>query len=210
VTRPRVKICGLTRHEDAAEAVAAGADALGFILWSSSPRFVPPDVARAIGARLPPLAVRVGVFVNSAPGDVFRLADAIGLDALQLHGEEDVHAYAIGGRRLIKSITLDDDDAIDAALRLPDSVTPIIDAQDHVRRGGTGQVANWSRAARLAAQRPIILAGGLTPDNVADAIRDVRPWGVDVSSGVETSPGLKSAEKIRAFMTAVQRFETSR
>jgi phosphoribosylanthranilate isomerase len=203
MSRPRVKICGLTRADDARLAVALGADAVGVILWDRSPRRVSPDEARAICGILPPFVTRVGVFVDASPAEVRAVVDHVGLDAVQLHGDERVEAYDAIPARLIKVVTIEDDAALAAATGLPATVTPLVDAADRDRRGGTGQLADWRRAATLAAVRSSILAGGLTPENVGRAVGEVRPWAVDVSSGVEDAPGVKSHDKLRAFFAAV-------
>ena len=126
------------------------------------------------------------------------------LDAVQLHGDERVGDYEHLGPRLIKSVHVTDDVAIHAAMQLPSAVVPLVDAVDPARRGGTGQVVDWTTAARLARQRPLMLAGGLNPENVAQAILQVRPWAVDVSSGVEWTPGIKSPDRMRAFFARVR------
>ena len=207
MSRPRVKICGITRAEDAGLAVALGADAIGVVLWEHSPRAVTPGQARAIFRALPPFVTRVGVFVDASPATIRAIVDEAGLDAVQLHGDEPVEDYVDLRTRLIKAIALADDDALHAGTNLPASVTPLVDAADRERRGGTGRLANWTRAAALAAVRPAILAGGLTPANVEQAVRDVRPWGLDVSSGVEEAPGVKSQDRLRAFFDAIRRGE---
>jgi phosphoribosylanthranilate isomerase len=201
----RVKICGITRREDAELAIDLGADAVGFILWPNSPRVVTPDQAASIGRTLPPFATRVGVFVNSSPDEVRRVADAAELDVVQLHGDERVEDFATAGRRVLRAMSVEDDDALDVALRLPARIMPLVDAADRARRGGTGQLADWDRAYALAGQRRIVLAGGLTPENVGDAVRRVRPWGIDVSSGVEDTPGVKNADRLRALFDEVAR-----
>jgi phosphoribosylanthranilate isomerase len=203
MSRPRVKICGLTRSEDARLAVTLGADAVGVVFWDRSPRRVAPEDARALLQGLPPFVTRVGVFVDAAPEDIQAIVDRVGLDAVQLHGDERIDAYEMIGVRLIKAVTMDDESALASAAALPARVTPLVDAADRERRGGTGQLANWPRAAALAAARPAILAGGLTPENVGQAIRAVRPWAIDVSSGVEHAPGIKSHDKLRAFFAAL-------
>jgi phosphoribosylanthranilate isomerase len=200
---PRVKVCGITRVEDASEAVRLGASALGFVFWPDSPRAISVEAARDVARAVPPLVARVGVFVGASPDEVARIADAVGLDAVQLHGDERVDAYERVKSRLIKAVTLNSDVDILHAAALPAHVTTLVDATDRVRRGGTGQVADWQHAAALAARRPIILAGGLTAANVADAIRQVRPWALDVSSGVESAPGVKSRERLEAFFAAI-------
>lgn len=202
--RTRVKICGLTRFEDAELAVQLGADALGFVFWPDSPRAVRPEHVRDIVRHLPALAVRVGVFVNAPPAEVARVAEAAALDIVQLHGDEDVADYVQLAPRLIKAVHVSTAAGLDSASRLPPAVVPLVDAIDPARRGGTGTIADWSSAARLASRRPVMLAGGLTEENVAQAVVQVRPWAIDVSSGVEWKPGLKSPDRMRAFFKRVQ------
>jgi phosphoribosylanthranilate isomerase len=202
--RTRIKICGLTRFEDAELAVQLGADAIGFVFWPDSPRAVRPEAVREIVRHLPALPVRVGVFVNAAPGEVARVADAAALDAVQLHGDEDVHEYLHLAPRVIKAVHVGSEAAIDAAQRLPGHVVALVDAVDPARRGGTGSLADWTGAARLARRRPVMLAGGLTDENVGEAVLAVRPWAVDVSSGVEWTPGLKSPDRLRAFFARMR------
>jgi phosphoribosylanthranilate isomerase len=200
--RTRVKICGITRAEDAGLAAAAGADAIGFVFWPKSPRAVSVSQAAAIwtaGA----LVARVGVFVNETPARVREIVREARLTAVQLHGDEAVEAYASCGAPLIRAVSLSDAAAIEEATKLPSGVTLLVDARDDERRGGTGQRANWSLAAELASRRPIILAGGLTSENVAAAIQQVRPWAIDVSSGVESSPGIKSPARLTALFDAI-------
>jgi phosphoribosylanthranilate isomerase len=204
VSRPRVKICGITREDDARLAVSLGADAIGFVFWERSPRAVSAARARVIADSLPPFVTRVGVFVNAPPHEVQALVAAVGLDAVQLHGDEPVESYGPVTARLIRVVVFDTVTALEAALALPGHVTPLVDAADRERRGGTGLLADWSGAAALAAARPAVLAGGLTADNVGRAMREVRPWALDVSSGVEQAPGIKSPEKLAAFFDAVR------
>jgi len=199
----RVKICGITRPEDAALAVELGADAVGFVFWPRSPRVVGEAVARSIAASLPALVARVGVFVDADPESVRRIVEQVGLDVVQLHGAERVDDYRALPVRLIKAVTLDGDADVEQAAALPPHVTVLVDATDPVKRGGTGRAADWSRAAALARRRPIMLAGGLSAENAADAVRVVRPWAVDVSSGVESSPGVKSREKLLGLFASL-------
>ena len=206
---PRIKICGITRLEDAEAAVRLGVHALGFVFWPESPRRIARATAHAIARTLPSHVVRVGVFVNAPVDEVTATVREVGLDVVQLHGDETAHEFARVPAQLIKSVTLEDASAVARALALPPTVTPLVDAADRVRRGGTGRAANWEAAAQIAARRAIILAGGLTAANVADAIALVHPWGVDVSSGVESAPGLKSLEKLTAFCRAVRGLEPS-
>jgi phosphoribosylanthranilate isomerase len=200
---PRIKVCGITRVEDAATAVRLGAAALGFVFWPRSPRRTSVEAVREIAAILPPFVARIGVFVDMPADDVARIVQDARLDGVQLHGDESPDQYRFLKARLIKTVTLDSDMDVRAAATLAAHVTILVDATDRVRRGGTGKVADWRNAATLAAQRPVILAGGLTAENVGDAIRRVRPWAVDVSSGVESAPGLKSRERLEAFFAAV-------
>jgi phosphoribosylanthranilate isomerase len=201
--RTRVKICGLTNASDALVAVDLGADAVGFVLWPKSPRFVPAAGVADIVSRLPPFVTRVGVFVDASPVDVADAVREARLDVAQLHGAVDPAECAEAAGRLLCSTSLQSDQEVEIVAAWPSAVMPIVDAHDPVRHGGTGQRADWVRAAILAARRPVVLAGGLTPDNVAEAITRVRPWAVDVSSGVETTPGRKSPERLAAFFAAV-------
>jgi phosphoribosylanthranilate isomerase len=201
--RTRVKICGITREQDARAAAAAGADAIGFVFWPNSPRRIDPREAAGIGRALPALLTRVGVFVNASPRDVSRAVIEAKLDAVQLHGEEDPEAYMSCGAAVIKVVSLVSDVDVARARSYSPSVTLLVDAKDVERRGGTGVRANWHFAQRLARIRPILLAGGLRASNVAEAVRTVHPWGVDVSSGVEIRPGQKSARQIDALLARV-------
>ena len=194
-----VKICGITRIEDAVAAAELGADAIGFIFWPGSPRFVDPYRARRIAAALPRLVRTVGVFVDQPADYIAGVANLVRLFAVQLHGDETPHAVAAVGRPAIKSIK-------PGANRLedwPSNVTLLLDAHDPVKKGGTGTPVDWNAAAAIAARRPMLLAGGLTPENIADAIACVRPFGVDVSSGVETSPGVKNHARMQALFKAI-------
>ncbi len=196
-----VKICGITRLEDAQAAVAAGANALGFVFWPSSPRYIDPYRARAIVSSLPPFVTPVGVFVDQPAEDVNGIASLVRLGAVQLHGTESPD-YARSVRRpVVKAIAVGTTDATMDAW--PANVVVLLDVHDPVRRGGTGQTVDWTAAAEIARRRRAILAGGLTADNVGDAIGRVRPYGIDVSSGVETSPGIKDHGRLKALFEAV-------
>lgn len=201
----RVKVCGITRPEDAAVAVALGTDALGFVFWPRSPRFVEVECATAIVRELPPFVTAVGVFVDERPDEIRRVVTAVGLQAVQLHGDETVSEYTGIGRSVIKAVSVGPGRSGERALSLPARVTVLFDAHDPVRHGGTGQTIDWVEAARVARARRVILAGGLRPENVGDAILAVRPYAVDVSSGVESEPGTKDAGLMRAFFDAVRR-----
>ena len=199
--RTRIKFCGLRRQQDVDAAVSAGADALGFVLWDGSPRAMTVGAVAALSSPAP--VARVGVVVNMAIGEAREAVASARLQALQLHGDEDATAFASLGVPLLRAVALRDTSDMQRALALPADVTLLVDAAAGPARGGTGARADWALAAEVARRRPAILAGGLTPENVADAIRAVRPWGVDVSSGIEASPGVKDAVRMRAFAAAV-------
>lgn len=205
--RTRVKICGLTRAEDVRLAADLGADAVGFVLWAGSPRGLSAGDAARISRGLPPYVARVGVFVNPTVDEVDSARRQIGLSLIQLHGRVDVEAYRPLGVGVVLATSLVADGELEAVASWPDDVTPIVDAHDPERHGGTGRTADWGRAAVLSARRPIVLAGGLTAENVGRGIRAVRPAAVDVSSGVETSPGVKDPDRLRAFIAAVQKVQ---
>jgi len=193
-----VKICGITRAGDAHAAVDAGANAIGLVFWPGSPRFVDPFRARAIVRTLPPFVTAVGLFVNQPLEYIAGVASLVRLGAVQLHGDETVDAAEAIRLPLIKALTLGS--AIDA---WPARVTVLLDAHDPVNRGGTGRTIDWTAAAAVAASRRTLLAGGLTPENVAEAVGRVRPFGIDVSSGVEQAPGIKDHTRIRALFEAL-------
>ena len=193
-----VKVCGITRLDDALHAVDHGATAIGFVFWQGSPRFISADEAAEIVAAMPDHVTTVGVFVNESVETIRSVAGKTGIMAVQLHGDEPPECAPSIGYPILRSASVDTAAAVGDAW--PPSTTLLVDAADPVRRGGTGQVVDWSRAAALARRRPIVLAGGLTPDNVAAAVATVRPYGVDVSSGVETSPGVKDPEKVAQFL----------
>lgn len=198
-----VKICGITRRDDARMAVACGAGAVGFVFWPMSPRFVDPYRARRIAAALPPFVATVGVFVNQSVEYVNGVASLVGLSAVQLHGDEDVATAEAVRRPVIKAIGWEGMTDSAAAAAWPERFTLLLDAYDRAQRGGTGRTVDWGGAADLAATRQIVLAGGLTPDNVAGAVARVKPFGVDVSSGVEVSPGVKDHGRLKALFEAL-------
>ena len=201
---PRVKVCGITRPDDAVIAVELGASALGFIFWPQSPRAVSAAQVREITRGLPPFLSLVGVFVNRPVQEVLGTAREANLTAIQLHGDEDPGAYAAEGLRVVKAVPVARAFTAAAVTVIPPGVTVLLDAHDPVRRGGTGRTIDWVRAAEAARLRPIILSGGLTPGNVATAVRTVRPYAVDVSSGVESAPGVKDESKLRALFAALR------
>lgn len=201
----RVKVCGITDVDDALMAVRFGASAVGMLFWPKSPRAIDRETAREIVRALPPFVQAVGVFVNQPDADA--IASDVGLHAVQLHGDEPVGHYARYVHRVIKAVAVGSYGAHDQARVIPSGVHVLLDAHDPVRRGGTGTTIEWSLAAAIAAERPVILSGGLNPSNVAEAIRAVKPAAIDVSSGVELSPGRKDRERLRAFFDAVHRCE---
>ena len=192
---------------DAELAVECGAGALGFVFWPDSPRFIDPDSARAIVATLPPAVIPVGVFVNQSREYVNEVAAKVSLGAVQLHGDESVEYARAMTRPVFKAVALAEasEEAIDA---WPLETMMLLDVHDPVRRGGTGRIVDWGRASTVARRRPVILAGGLTPENVGEAIGRVGPSGIDVSSGVERSPGLKDPDKLKALFVAMRKVET--
>ena len=193
-----IKVCGLTREGDALEAAEAGATALGFVFWPQSPRYVAPAIAKAIVASLPRGISTVGVFVNETMDGIRAVVEETGVGMVQLHGDEQPHEAAVLRYPLLKACHADEADvAVDV---WPSAVLLLVDARDPVRRGGTGRQVDWSLAAAVARRRRVVLAGGLTPANVSEAIRIVRPYGVDVSTGVEQAPGVKDAVKLAQFV----------
>lgn len=203
----KVKICGITNSEDARAAVEAGADALGFVLHRKSPRCVPMDVVKAIVAALPPFVLPVGVFVNEEAATVREVMDQCGLALAQLHGEETASYCETLGRPILRAIRLRGPGDLLALAEYKGRAQVrgfLVDAFSEKEYGGTGQVADWGLAAEAAKSAQILLAGGLTPENVREAIRQVRPYGVDVSSGVEASPGKKDHAKVGAFIRAAR------
>ena len=198
----RVKICGITRAEDARLAADLGAWAVGFIFWPGSPRFVEPARARTIADALPAYVLPVGVFVNQPASEVEEVGRLVRLGAVQLHGDESAAYAAAMTRRVIRAVSPD------RALRDESeqewgATTLLLDATEGERRGGTGRTIDWEAAAVVASRRPVVLAGGLGPANIAEAIRTVRPAAVDVSSGVERAPGEKDAALMEALFRAV-------
>ncbi len=203
----KVKVCGITNAEDALAAVEAGADALGFIFYEKSPRYVVPAVAANIIAELPPLVTPVGVFVNEGLATVRSIMDTCGLAMAQLHGDENVSYCRELARPAMKALRLRDRGSLLALAEYQGRGGVrgfVLDTFSELSYGGTGQITDWGLAAEVAKSTPILLAGGLTPDNVTEAIRTVRPYGVDVSSGVESAPGKKDHAKMRAFVDAVR------
>ncbi|MCO6059456.1 phosphoribosylanthranilate isomerase [Pseudomonas sp. MOB-449] len=196
----RIKICGITRIEDALAAVAAGADAIGLVFYAKSPRAVTAPQARAIVAALPPFVTSVGLFVDMPRDELRQVLAEVPLDLLQFHGDETPEDCSGYGRPYIKALRVRPGDDVAAAIaRYPDASGVLLDTYVPGTPGGTGEAFDWTLVPQDAA-RPVILAGGLTPENVADAVRQVRPYAVDVSGGVEASKGIKDAAKIQAFI----------
>jgi phosphoribosylanthranilate isomerase len=202
--KTRIKICGITNHEDAALALEFGADALGFNFYPASPRYISPRGAREIIRRLPPLASMVGVFVNvTDPEQVQMIARESGVQVLQLHGDETVaYCRRLAEWSLIKAIRVPEE-GIHSDLSAYPVQAILLDASDDRWFGGTGKTLDWKRVRNGIGGLRILLAGGLNASNVADAIRIVQPYGVDVCSGVESHPGKKDSAKLAAFMNEV-------
>lgn len=199
-----VKICGLTNLEDARVALEAGADYLGFILYPKSPRAVTPDQVTTILGSLGVGVRAVGVFVNAFPEQVMEIVKRCGLHAAQVHGDESAEDFVDLGVPMWRALR------IEGGIAIPDpSDWPVdcyvIDAAVPGQYGGTGVTADWEVAEKMARRRPVMLAGGLHPGNVCDAIRSVRPMGVDVSSGVESEPGRKDHDAVRRFVALAKR-----
>jgi indole-3-glycerol phosphate synthase/phosphoribosylanthranilate isomerase len=202
-----VKICGITSVEDALAASRAGADAIGLVFWPDSPRAVDVARARRISQALPPFMLRVGVFVNAPPEAMARTAEEVGLDLLQLHGDEPPEALKDLPRRALKALRVGEGFDPQEVVRYKGLAAGILlDTRADGRPGGGGLAFDWSLARGVRERAPfLVLAGGLTPQNVGEAIRSVHPDAVDVSSGVESAPGRKDPDKIRAFIDAVNR-----
>ena len=200
---PRVKVCGICRAEDATRAIDLGASAIGFVFWPDSPRFIEPARARNIATSLPTHITAVGVFVNQPAAYVIDVAKLVPLAAVQLHGAESIDDFAGVNEPLIKAVPVTDPFDPSTIDGLPSFVTVLLDAHDPVRRGGTGRTIDWTIAAGVAARRKTILSGGLNAANVGEAISRVRPYMVDVSSGVESVPGRKDPDKLRRFFAVI-------
>jgi phosphoribosylanthranilate isomerase len=199
-------VCGITRPDDAVAAAMAGADAIGLVFHSQSQRVVSAEQAAVIVAGLPPFVSTVGLFVNADAAEVEKVLASVPLDLLQFHGDETAAYCASFGRPWLKALRMKPDIDLAAGLQIYSAAQGILlDAWHPDHYGGTGQTFDWSRLGLMQARSRIVLAGGLHPGNVAAAIRSVRPWAVDVSTGVETAPGLKSAELIEKFISEVQR-----
>ena len=196
----RVKICGITSVADAEAAVAAGADALGFVFYEPSPRYVTLDQARTIARQLGPFVTLTGLFVDAAPETVAAVLESVPLHLLQFHGKENAAYCNQFGRPYMKALRMKPDLEVRAAMdAYPDAAAILLDAYRPGVPGGTGESFDWGRVP-VDAGRPIVLAGGLEPGNVTDAVARTAPYGVDVSGGVESAPGKKDIAKVVAFI----------
>lgn len=201
--RTRVKICGITRIEDAQRAIEAGADALGLVFYGPSPRAVTVAQAAAIACQVPAFVTLTGLFVNADPAEVQQVLEQVPLDLLQFHGDETADYCKSFNRPYIKALRMQPGvDTGALARNYPDARGILLDAWVPGVPGGTGQRFDWARIPENLDQ-PLILAGGLKADNVRQAIEQVRPWAVDVSGGVESAPGIKDTGQVRAFMRNV-------
>ncbi len=200
----RIKVCGITNLEDARAAADLGADALGFIFVPNTPRYIEPEAAKRIISDLPPFITTVGVFADVPPEMILQTVRTCGLSAVQLHGSETPeYCSKIKGPKLIKAFRVKDENTLST---LPDYKVSayLLDTYIKGKKGGTGETFNWDLAVEAKKYGRIIIAGGLTPGNVAQAIRHVRPYAVDVGSGVEAEPGKKDRSKVKAFIGNVK------
>ena len=202
----RIKICGITHLKDALTAVDAGADALGFIFVPDTPRFVNSDQVAAIVAELPPFVTTVGIFANKDAAKIKTIADQCRLDAVQLHADVTPEFCRNLDKKVIKVVRVKDKSSL-SILSNYDVNAFLLDTYVEGKMGGTGKVFDWNLALQARNYGRIIVAGGLNPDNVAQAVRHVKPYGVDVGSGVESVPGHKDPDKIRKFIDAVKSVE---
>ena len=203
--RTKVKICGTTSLNDALLAIESGADAVGFIFYKESPRNISQKDVKDIVVQLPPFIETVGVFVNETSDKVNRIAEQCRLTAVQLHGDESPAFCRRVKRRVIKAVRVKDAESL-KGMSGYDVSGYLLDAFNEESRGGTGKIFDWNLALRAKKQGPVIIAGGLNPFNVYTAIHRVKPYGVDVCSGVEKSPGIKDPEKVGEFIKAVRKF----
>ncbi|KFI23199.1 phosphoribosylanthranilate isomerase [Nitrosococcus oceani] len=201
--RTRVKFCGITRREDAIQAIRLGADAIGLVFYPESPRAVSPQQAYQIVRELPPFVTVVGLFVNAASCYLQQILDKVPIDILQFHGEESPEECGYYGRSYIKAIRMAEGVDLPSLARSYESASALLlDAYQAGVPGGTGRAFDWRRIPKNFS-KAVILAGGLTPENIAQAVRQVRPYAVDVSGGVERIKGVKDVAKMAAFMRGV-------
>lgn len=206
--RIQVKICGITNVDDAEAVVKFGADAIGLIFYEKSPRFLSSKKAKEIIAHLPPFIVRVGVFVNPSREQVHHKINSLNLDRVQFHGEESPAFCEEFGSRVIKAIQVKNANSLNVLNKYP-LKTFLLDTYNKNLFGGTGQTFDWSLAVKAKDYGQLILSGGLSPENISQAIRIVAPYGVDISSGVEEAPGKKDHLKIKRLMEIIRREENS-
>jgi phosphoribosylanthranilate isomerase len=208
----KVKICGITNWSDARRAVEAGADFLGFNFYRQSSRYIAPAAARRIVQRLPERVASVGVFVNEPEREMLAIAQQVGLDYVQLHGDETAEVVSRMRRsfRVIKAIRVRDSFRVSQLGNFKRASSILLDGFDAHLRGGTGKSFNWKLAKSAGRKRQIFLAGGLTPENVAQAVSAAQPFAIDVCSGVESRPGKKDAARMRALVAAVRPARTTR
>ena len=203
----KIKFCGITRAEDGEAAAALGADAIGFVFYAPSPRYVDPERAARIAARLPPFLCKVGLFVNAAATTVADIVATVGLDLVQYHGDESPHDCSQAPRAWIKAIRIRAEMDVGAeCARFNAARAWLLDSYDDTLYGGSGKQFDWALLPATY-RRPIILAGGLTPANVGAAIRASRPYAVDVSGGIEAAKGIKDYDKMQKFIAEVKRVE---
>jgi phosphoribosylanthranilate isomerase len=203
MSRLQIKLCGLTRAEDARVAVAAGADLIGLVLWAPSPRSVDLAGARRVREVVPSGVPLVGVFVDEEPETIDELVAEIGLDRVQLHGAEPISEILRHGARALRGVRDGDASAV------PPGVPVVFDGPFSKVASRDELEAHWASARALGAERPVLLAGGLDPENVADAVRAARPHGVDTARGTERSPGIKDHDRLRRFVAAAREAETT-
>ena len=205
MNRVMIKICGLTRIEDVEAAVRAGADALGFV-FTTSPRRISIDTAKRLSSYVPRGVLRVGLFLDQDRSEIEQVVTAVPLDILQFHGGETEQECSVFNMPWLKAVAMENAESLVQAERdYPGAAGLLLDSHSKGKRGGSGKSFDWSLSSEVG--KPVWLAGGLNPDNVGEAIRAVRPYAVDVSSGVETQPGIKAATRMNAFVQAVRRAE---
>jgi len=203
ISDTKIKICGITNTTDALASAELGADALGFIFYRESKRYIDPEIAKSIVSSLPPFITTVGVFVNQPLDELLAIKDKVGIDAAQLHGDETPEFCSSVPLKVIKAIRVKADLDEQGVAQYPVQAI-LFDTYSDVEYGGTGKSFNWEIIKGISNAGKIILSGGLSPDNVVEAIRTVRPYAVDVSSGVEATPGKKDHMKLRKFIEAVK------
>lgn len=203
ISNTKIKICGITNMEDAQAAADYGADALGFIFYKESKRYVDPEVAKSIVSALPPFIATVGVFVNHDLGEISRIKETTGIQVAQLHGDETPEFASSLPIEVIKVIRVKDKSDLDKVAQYSGQAI-LFDTYSDKEYGGTGESFDWKILNNLSSEKKVVLSGGLNPENVLEAIQIVRPYAVDVSSGVEDTPGKKDHTKIKKFIEAIK------